>query len=107
MICGYLSPEGVLYSCPHWGHTSKAEQLVTEFNLKRTKPFELCEDVLLTNGWICIRTSDVYKHVHDNDGNIVFITDAQKKFFKDHEEEFFDRQLVDIEGLLRDFGRPR
>lgn len=42
-----------------------AEKLVDKFNLKKTKPFELAEDVLLKNGWICIRTFDVYKRAYD------------------------------------------
>lgn len=105
MICGFLSPDGVLYSCPHYGHTSKAEQLITALNIKRTKPFDMCEDVLLKNGWICVRTSDVYKAIYDDDGEIVFITDEQKEFFAEHREEFSDMQLAYIEDLVRDFGK--
>lgn len=104
MICGFLDTNGILYLCPRYGHTSLAEELLDKFNLKRTKPFALCEDVLLKNGWICIRTSDAYKCVYDEDGKVLFITDAQQKFFEDHKEEFNEYQLADIEDMLRDFG---
>ena len=104
MICGFLDTKGILYPCSRWEHVSKAEELVDKFNLKRTKPFELCEDVLLKNGWICIRTSDAYKCVYDDEGNVMFITDEQQKFFEDHKAEFNERQLADVEGMLRDFG---
>lgn len=104
MICGFLDTKGILYPCSRWEHVFKAEELVDRFNLRRTKPFELCEDVLLKNGWICIRTSDVYKCVYDDDGNILFITDKQQQFFENHKEEFNERQLADIEDMLRDFG---
>lgn len=105
MICGFLDTKGILYPCPRYGHTSLAEELLDKFNLKRTKPFELCEDVLLKNGWICIRTSDAYKCVYDDEGNVMFITDEQQKFFEDHKAEFNECQLADIEGMLRNFGK--
>ncbi len=105
MICGYLDTKGTLYPCSRWEHTSKAKELVDKFSLRRTKPFEFCEDVLLKNGWICIRTSDVYKSVYDCEKKILFITDEQQKFFEDHKTEFNERQLVDIEDMLRDFGK--
>ena len=104
MICGFLDTKGILYPCSRWNHVSKAEELADRFNLRRTKPFELCEDVLLKNGWICIRTSDAYKCVYDDDGNILFITDEQQQFFEDHKAEFNERQLTDIEDMLRNFG---
>lgn len=105
MICGFLDNDGVLHHCARYEHTSKAEELVDKFNMKRIEKFGLCEDVLLKNGWICIRTSDVYKAVRDYDGNILFITDKQQEFFEKHKEKFNDRQLADIEMLLKDFGK--
>lgn len=105
MICGFLDTNGILYPCPKYGHISLAEKLVNKYNLKKTKHFELCEDVLLKNGWICIRTSDVYKRAYDKDGDVLFVTDAQQKFFEDHKEEFNKHQLADIEDMLKDFGK--
>ena len=105
MVCGYLDTKGTLYPCSRWEHTSKAKELVDKFSLRRTKPFKFCEDVLLENGWICIRTSDVYKSAYDCEKKILFITDEQQKFFEDHKTEFNERQLVDIEDMLRDFGK--
>ena len=105
MICGFLDIKGILYPCPKWGHFSMAEKLVDKFNLKKTKPFELAEDVLLKNGWICIRTFDAYKRAYDENGNVLFITNAQQKFFEDHKAEFNDYQFADVEDMLRDFGK--
>ena len=61
MICGFLDPKGVLYPCWKWEHLSKEEELVNEFNLGEPQKSELHEDVLLKNGWICIRSVDAYK----------------------------------------------
>ena len=105
MISGYLDTKGILYPCSRWEHTSKAAELVDKFHLRRTKPFEFCEDILLKNGWICIRTSDAYKAVYDDEKKILFITDAQQKFFEDHNAAFNECQLAAIENMLRDFGK--
>ena len=105
MICGYLSPDGVLYGCNRYEHTYKADKIVDELGIQRVKPLELGEDVLLKNGWICIRTSDVYKTIYDYNNKILFITDKQQEFFANNRDEFNKRQLADIEGLLKDFGK--
>lgn len=105
MICGYLSPDGILYSCNRYGHISRASEIVDELDIQRTKPFEMCEDVLLNNGWICIRTSDVYKNVYDYNKKILFITDKQQEFFTAYKNEFNEHQLADIKTLLKDFGK--
>lgn len=105
MICGFLDPEGTLYPCPRWGHTSKAEQIITELNIDRTSRFGTCEDELLKRGWICIRSSDVYKIAYDDNRNVLFITDKQQEFFENHKDEFNICQIVDIEKLLGDFGK--
>lgn len=105
MICGYLSPDGKLYPCSRYGHTSKAAEIIDELEIQRVKPFEMCEDVLLNNGWICIRTADVYKNVYDYNKKILFITDKQQEFFTRNRNELNEHQLADIEDLLRDFGK--
>lgn len=105
MICGYLDTKGILYPCSRWEHTSKATELVDKFQLRYANPFEICEDVFLRNGWICIRTSDAYKVAYDDEKKILFITDEQQKFFEDHKAEFNECQLADIENMLRDFGK--
>lgn len=105
MICGYLNPDGILYPCSRYEHTSKASEIIDELNIQKTKPFEMCEDVLLNNGWICIRISDVYKNVYDYNKKILFITDKQQDFFTNHKNEFNEHQLADIEDLLKDFGK--
>lgn len=105
MICGFLDTKGVLYPCWKWEHISKAEELVNEFNLGEPQRSELYEDVLLKNGWICIRSVDAYKKVYDDAGKILFITDEQQNFFKERYSEFNEWQLADIDSMLRDFGK--
>lgn len=103
-ISGFLDKNGVLYPCNSYGHISKAEELVEKFNITKGKPYELCEDTLLKNGWICIRVRDVYKSVYDYNCNVLFITDKQQEFFEKHKSDFNEHQLADIERLIRDFG---
>ncbi len=103
-IIGFLDKEGVLYPCSTYGHTSKADELVDTLNIPKEKPYELAEDTLLNNGWICIRRGDVYKSVYDYGHNILFITPKQQEFFTKHKPDFNERQLADIERLLKDFG---
>lgn len=103
-IIGFLDTEGVLYPCSSYGHISKAAELVETLKIKKEKPYELGEDTLLNNGWICIRIGDVYKGVYDYEKNILYITPKQQEFFTKHKDEFNERQLADIERLLKDFG---
>lgn len=103
-IIGFLDTNGVLYPCSSYGHISKADELVETLNIKKEKPYELGEDTLLKNGWICIRIGDVYKSVYDYEENILFITPKQQEFFTNHKADFNERQLADIERLLKDFG---
>ena len=56
--------------------------------MRKKDKYEFCEDVLLKNGWICIRSSDVYKAIYDHEGKVLFISDEQMKFFQNHKEEF-------------------
>ena len=107
MICGFLDPNGKLYACCRYEHTTKAEKIVWELHdqLQKGKPYDIGEEILLRNGWICIRTGDVYKGIYSYDEKILFITDAQQKFFADHKQELNERQIADIEMLLRDFGK--
>lgn len=103
-IIGFLDTDGVLYPCLSYGHISKADEIVETLNIKKEKPYELGEDTLLKNGWICIRIGDVYKQVYDYEHNILFITPKQQEFFTNHKADFNERQLADIERLLKDFG---
>ena len=104
MISGFLDKEGILYHCPSYAHMSLAAELVGKFNMGKVEGCFLPEDILLINGWICIRVSDVYKKVWDNEHNILFITEKQQEFFEKHKNDFNVRQLKDIEMLLKDFG---
>lgn len=105
MISGFLDKDGVLYPCPSYAHMSLAETLVEKFNIEnQTETYSLPEDMLLRNGWICIRARDVYKAVMDNEKNILFITPKQQEFFSKHKADFNESQLADIERLLKDFG---
>ena len=107
MISGFLAPDGTFHSCPSFCHMSLADKLVARLNLRKEKPYEISEDILLKHGYICIRASDVYKAAYGYDRKVLLITDEQQAFFEKHIEEFWDRQLADIDSLLRDFGKMR
>ena len=72
--------------------------------MKAERPYEMSEDVLLKNGWVCIRVSDVYKSMCDYEGNVLYITTKQQEFFENHKKDFNNRQLACIERLLKDYG---
>lgn len=103
-IIGFLDKDGVLYPCNSYGHISKADEIVETFNMRKKGQYDLGEDILLKNGWICIRIADVYKGVYDDERNILFVTPKQQDFFARHKADFNERQLAHIESLLRDFG---
>ena len=106
MICGFLDPKGKLHPCCKWEHVSKATELVKRFasQLHRTDKYEFCEDVLLKNGWICLRPGDVYKGIYDHDRKVLFITEEQMGFLEKNRHEFNLHQTADIEKMLHDFG---
>lgn len=103
-IIGFLDNDGNLYPCASYDHISTAEELVETLNIKKEKQYELGEDTLLKNGWICIRIRNVYKAVYGHEHNILFITPKQQEFFAKHKADFNEWQLADIEMLLKDFG---
>lgn len=105
MICGFLDPAGYFYRCNRFEHLDKAKEICETFKIKKVKPYDLWEDVLLKNGWICIRSCDVYKAIYDDSGEILFITEKQQEFFEKHRTEFNLNQLAYIENLLKDFGK--
>ena len=103
-LIGYLSPDGKIYSCQSFGHEAKADELVYEFGYKCRDRIYYSEDILLKNGWICIRESDVFKLTRDYDGNVIPITPKQQNFLMQHKVDFNQRQLADLEQMIKDFG---
>lgn len=103
-IIGFLNTDGVLFPCSSYGHISKADEIVETFNMRKERQYDLSEDILLKKGWICIRITDVFKSVYDDERNILFITPKQQEFFAKHKADFNERQLAHIESLLKDFG---
>ena len=83
-IIGFLDKDGVLFPCSSYGHISKADEIVEAFNMRKKGQYDLSEDILLKNGWICIRITDVYKSIYDYEKNILFITPKQQDFFAKH-----------------------
>ena len=103
-ISGYLAPNGYFYNAPYWCHMNTASKIVRGLNLHKTHKYDLDEDVLLLNGFICIRVSDVYKRARDFEGKILLISDKQQSFFVENWNSFNDKQKLDILDLIEDFG---
>ena len=103
-IIGFLSPDGTLYPCSSYEHICKADEIIKKLNIIKSNPYELSEDTLLQNGWVCIRIRDVYKAIYDNTGHIIFLTLQQENFFTEHKDDFTENQLADIHDLIKDFG---
>lgn len=81
-----------------------ATKIVNMYELPRPRNANLDEDTLLLNGFICIRTSDVYKRARDWEGKILLISDKQQKYLSDNWNEFNDNQKNCILDLISDFG---
>ncbi len=103
-ISGYLAPNGYLYNAPYWCHMNVASKIVKELNLHKTYKYDLDEDILLLNGFICIRISDVYKRARSFDGKILLISDKQQSFFVENWNNFNNKQKLDILDLIENFG---
>ena len=101
---GYLSFNGDFYEAPYYSHMATATKIVNMYELPRPRNANLDEDTLLLNGFICIRTSDVYKRARDYEGKILLISDKQQKYFSDNWSEFNDNQKKCILDLISDFG---
>ncbi len=85
---GYLSPDGILYECTSFGHLDLAEELTEKISggdFTYISPLE-CEEYLFKNGYICIRTRDVYGligyYIAPNEGKEerYHLTNAQKSY---------------------------
>lgn len=81
-----------------------ASKIVRELNLRKTHKYDLDEDILLLNGFICIRILDVYKRARDFEDKILLISDKQQSFFVENWNSFNDKQKLDILDLIEDFG---
>ena len=103
-ISGYLAPNGYFYNAPYWCHMNTASKIVKELNLHKTHKYDLDEDIILLNGFVCIRISDVSKRTRDFDGKILLISDKQQNWFVENWNSFNDKQKLDILDLIEDFG---
>lgn len=103
-LSGYLAPNGYFYEAPYYSHMATATKIVNMYELPRPRNANLDEDTLLLYGFICIRTSDVYKRARDWEGKILLISDKQQKYLSDNWNEFNDNQKNCILDLISDFG---
>lgn len=78
MISGYLSPEGTFYNAPYWSHLSTAQHIVEDNGWFSEDKIDYPEYILLKRGFICIRSSDMYKRVLNDQGTILDITTVQQ-----------------------------
>ena len=101
---GYLAPNGYFYEAPYYSHMATATKIAHMYKLPRPRNANLDEDTLLLNGFICIRTSDVYKRARDWEGKILLISDKQQKYFSENWNEFNENQKNYILDLISDFG---
>lgn len=106
MISGYLSPEGVFYNAPYWSHLSTAQRIVEDNEWFSDSKRDYPEDILLKRGFICIRTRDMYKRTHNDQGTILDITNAQQDWLQDRWAEFNPDQRKDCKDMIETFGDP-
>ena len=106
MISGYLSPEGTFYNAPYWSHLSTAQHIVEDNNWFSDNKKDWPEDILLKRGFICIRTSDMYKRARNDQGNVLNITDVQQDWLQDRWDELNQDQRKDCKDMIETFGDP-
>ena len=104
MISGYLSLDGTFYNAPYWSHMSTAQRIVEDNCWFSDNKRDNAEDILLKRGFICIRTSDMYKRGRDSDGGWLLITDVQQNWLQDRWNEFNQAQKKDCTDLIEAFG---
>lgn len=104
ILSGYLAPDGTFIEAAAYEHVSVAEHLVRELQLTKEDRYDIGEDILLKNGYICFRVSDVYKRSRRADSSVIFNTDAQIDWMCDHKKDFTLDQFADVCQILRDFG---
>jgi len=104
MISGYLSPDGTFYNAPYWSHLSTAQRIVEDNGWFSKYRRDWPEDILLKRGFICIRTSDMYKRGRDSDGGWLMITDIQQNWLQGRWDEFNPAQKQDCKDLIEAFG---
>lgn len=77
---GFLDTEGILHECSSWEHLDKAEEIVESMGVSVNNRLE-AEDYLQKQGWIVVRTRDVYGligYYKDKDSEERYhLTDAQ------------------------------
>lgn len=106
MISGYLSPQGVFYNAPYWSHLSTAQRIVEDNSWFSDNNRDLPEDILLKRGFICIRNSDMYKRIRNDQGTILDITTIQQDWLQDHWREMNQSQRRDCKDMIETFGDP-
>lgn len=104
MISGYLSSEGHFYNAPYYSHLNTAQRIVEDNDWFKDNKRDLPEDILLKKGFICIRVSDIYKRVRDDNGDILNITEHQQNWLQDRWAEFSQAQKKDCIDLIETFG---
>ena len=104
MISSYLSPDGTFYNAPSYSHMSVAQEIAEHNNYYN--PCELPEDTILSHGYICIRTRDIYKGCYSPTGKILNLTSAQQEWLQNHYEEFISDQKLCCDRMIKDFGDP-
>lgn len=106
MISGYLSPDGTFYNAPYWSHLSTAQHIVEDNDWFSDSKRDYAEDILLKRGFICIRSSDMYKRSRNDQGTILCITDAQQNWLQDRWAELNLNQRKDCKDMIETFGDP-
>ena len=104
MLSGYLSPDGTFYNAPYWSHMSTAQRIVEDNGQFSKGRRDWPEDIILKRGFICIRTSDMYKRARDSDGALLLITDIQQDWLQARWAELNQAQRKDCQDIVETFG---
>ena len=90
MLSGWLSPQGIMYECPYWGHIDLAYEILNTQYGQRHFYDNTPDETLVERGWIKLYTS-IFSHNQE-----IYFKDSyratleQKDFLKNNYEQYPD-----------------
>ena len=101
-MLGYLSPEGIMYTCGYYGHLSLSEKLCKEYGFNYTHKVN-AEETLMRNNFIVFRRGSIlhWDCVPGEKYTYQEITDSQKRYINENSEKLDCTQTLCVDDMYR------
>ena len=100
---GILSPDGSFIECESYEHLDLAKEIAEKLNSEYQHKNRIdCEEYLQKLGHVIVRARDVYGLIGclDHDGNVIYLSDEQKKWLEEHYDEFPTDKQRSVDDLI-------